>query len=103
MISKHNTTRFAPGGMGGVTRTAEPSSVSRSVPAADSVATQAPVLWAGVREALRRRVGDAKFDAWIARLDFIAEVNGEILLAASDDYQRSRVDTDFGHIIQQKQ
>src|SRR5262249_54776958 len=38
---------------------------------------------------------------WIARLDFVAEVNGEILLAASDDYQRSRVDTDFGHIIQQ--
>ena len=101
MISKHNTTRFAPGGMGGAARTAEPSSVSRSVPATDSVATQAPVLWAGVREALRRRVGDAKFDAWIARLDFIAEVNGEILLAASDDYQRSRVDTDFGHIIQQ--
>jgi chromosomal replication initiation ATPase DnaA len=67
----------------------------------DSVVTQAPVLWAGVREALRRRLGEAKFDAWIARLEFIAEVNGEILLAASDDYQRSRVDTDFGHIIQQ--
>jgi chromosomal replication initiator protein len=101
MISNQNTTRFAPGGVGGVTRTAEPSSVSRSVPSVDSVVTQAPVLWAGVREALRRRLGEAKFDAWIARLEFIAEVNGEILLAASDDYQRSRVDTDFGHIIQQ--
>jgi hypothetical protein len=27
---------------------------------------------------------------------FVAEVNGEVLLAASDDYQRSRVDTEFG-------
>lgn len=101
MISKQNHTRFAPGGMGGVTRTAEPSSVSRAVPAADSVATQAPVLWAGVREALRRRVGEAKFDAWIARLEFIAEVNGEILLSAASEHERSRVDTDFGYVIQQ--
>jgi chromosomal replication initiator protein len=101
MISKQNTTRFAPGGMGGATRTAELSPVSRTVPQPDSTSTQAPVLWAGVREALRRRLGDAKFDAWIARLEFVAEVNGEILLAAVSEYERSRVDTDFGHIIQQ--
>lgn len=101
MISKQNTTRFAPGGMGGATRTAELSPVSRTVSQPDSTSTQAPVLWAGVREALRRRLGDAKFDAWIARLEFVAEVNGEILLAAVSEYERSRVDTDFGHIIQQ--
>lgn len=104
MISKHNTTRFAPGGMGGAARNAEPSSVSRTnsakPPGADS-GNEVPAVWANVREALRRRLGDQKFDAWIAKLDLVAEVNGEILIAASDDYQRSRVDTEFGGIIQQ--
>lgn len=104
MISKQNTTRFSPGGMGGATRAAEPSLASRSVsakPSADAGNDQIPAVWANVREALRRRLGDQKFDAWIAKLELVAEVNGEILLAASDDYQRSRVDTDFGHLIQQ--
>jgi chromosomal replication initiator protein len=104
MISKHNTTRFAPGGMGGSTRTAEPSSTSRTPSAKPSVqdsVNEVPAVWANVRDALRRRLGDQKFDAWIAKLDLVAEVNGEVLLAAADDYQRSRVDTEFGHIIQQ--
>ncbi len=104
MISKQNTTRFAPGGMGGATRAAEPSLASRAVsakPSADAGNDQIPAVWANVRETLRRRLGDQKFDAWIAKLELVAEVNGEILLAASDDYQRSRVDTDFGHLIQQ--
>ena len=104
MISKHNTTRFAAGGMGGAARAAEPSSVSRAAsakPVADSGAGQIPVIWANVREALRRRLGDVKFDTWIAKLDLVAEVNGEVLLAASSEHERSRVDTDFGHLIQQ--
>jgi chromosomal replication initiator protein len=101
MISKQNTTRFAPGGIGGATRTAEPSSVSRKAATTESVSGQAPALWAGVREALRRRLGDQKFEAWIARLEFVAEVNGEILLSAASEHERSRVDTDFGHVIQQ--
>ena len=104
MISKHNTTRFAPGGMGGAARNAEPSSVSRTNSAKASVSdsvNEVPAVWANVREALRRRLGDQKFDAWIAKLDLVAEVNGEILIAASDDYQRSRVDTEFGGVIQQ--
>jgi chromosomal replication initiator protein len=101
MISKHNTTRFAPGGIGGAMKAAEPSSFSRRTSAPDSGVEQAPALWASVREALRRRLGDQKFDAWIARLDFVAEVNGEILLAAASEHERSRVDTDFGHVIQQ--
>ena len=102
MISKQNTTRFTSGGVGGA-RAAEPSSVSRAAkpPAADSNNAQAPALWANVREALRRRLGDQKFDAWIARLELIAEVNGEVLLAAASEHERSRVDTEFGHIIQQ--
>ncbi len=105
MISKQNTTRFSPGGMGGVPRTAEPSSISRSAgarpPVTDSGNAPAPALWASVREALRRRLGDQKFDAWIARLELVAEVNGEVLLAAASEHERSRVDTEFGHIIQQ--
>lgn len=105
MISKQNTTRFAPGGMGGATRAAEPSSISRAASvkplASDSDNQQVPAVWANVREALRRRLGDQKFDAWIAKLELVAEVNGEILIAASDDYQRSRVDTEFGGVIQQ--
>ena len=104
MISKQNTTRFVPNGTGGANRGAEPSSVSRAAsakpPVSDSV-NEVPAVWSNVREALRRRLGDQKFDAWIAKLDLVAEVNGEVLLAASDDYQRSRVDTEFGHIIQQ--
>ncbi len=32
---------------------------------------------ANVRDALRRRLGDLKFDAWIAPLELVAEVNGE--------------------------
>jgi chromosomal replication initiator protein len=105
MISKQNTTRFAAGGTGGVTRAAEPSSISRAASvkpsASDSDNQQVPAVWANVREALRRRLGDQKFDAWIAKLELVAEVNGEILIAASDDYQRSRVDTEFGGVIQQ--
>jgi chromosomal replication initiator protein len=82
---------------------AEPTPVSRtsSTNAFSDSNTEVPAVWAAVREALRRRLGDQKFDAWIARLDLVAEVNGEVLLAASDDYQRSRIDTDFGYIIQQ--
>lgn len=100
MISKQNTTRFVSGGMGGASRMTEPSQVSRANQFSDS-ASEVPAVWAAVRETLRRRLGDQKFDAWIARLDLVAEVNGDVLLAADDDYQRSRVDTDFGHIIQQ--
>ncbi len=100
MISKQNTTRFVSGGMGGAGRMSEPSPGFRASRFSDS-ASEVPAVWATVRDVLRRRLGDQKFDAWIARLDLVAEVNGEVLLAASDDYQRSRVDTDFGHIIQQ--
>ncbi len=103
MISKQNTTRFVSDGMGGAGRMAEPTSISRntSTNAFSDSNNEVPAVWAAVRDALRRRLGDQKFDAWIAKLDLVAEVNGEVLLAASDDYQRSRVDTDFGHIIQQ--
>src|SRR5262249_3723963 len=60
----------------------------------------ARAIWIEVRDTLRRRLGDVKFDAWIAPLELIAEVNGEILLAAANEHERGRVDTAFGHHIQ---
>lgn len=100
-MSKQSTTRVTPAAMIGAGRTVDSYTPLRAGQAADAVASQVPVLWAGVREALRRRLGEAKFDAWIARLELIAEVNGEILLAAASEHERSRVDTDFGYLIQQ--
>lgn len=107
MISKQNTTRYAPGGVGGASLGAEsalrkPVSSGQGVEQASApVPAQIPAVWGAVRDALRRRLGDAKFDAWISRLELVAEVNGEVLLAAASEHERSRVDTDFGHLIQQ--
>ena len=86
MISKHNTTRFAAGGMGGAARAAEPSSVSRAAsakPVADSGAGQIPVIWANVREALRRRLGDRAIE--VVAESFDAEKNAMRLAALLGD------------------
>jgi chromosomal replication initiator protein len=61
----------------------------------------ARAVWARVRETLRKRLGDVRFDNWIARLEFIAEVDGEILIAAPGELERDRVTSSFGHLIQQ--
>jgi len=53
------------------------------------------------RALLRRRLGDVKFDSWLSGLELVAEVNGEILLFAASEHERARVETDFGHFIQQ--
>jgi chromosomal replication initiator protein len=110
MINKHNTTRYAPngvaGGVGGASRASDASLVQRKGlsqgPSTDGAADDpgTPAIWDQVRETMRRRLGDMKFDAWIAPLELIAEFNGEILLAAANEHERSRVDTDFGHHIQ---
>jgi chromosomal replication initiator protein len=60
-----------------------------------------PLIWAGVRAMLRDRMGDQRFDNWIARLELIAEVNGDILVAAPGELERDRVRASFGHLIQQ--
>ena len=62
---------------------------------------QIPVIWADVRDALRRRLGDVKFDSWLAKLELVAEVNGEVLISAASEHERTRVESDFGHFIQQ--
>ncbi len=100
MISKHTTTRFASAGAGGPVRAQESNSVRR----ANSETMQddrVALMWDSVREALRRRLGDVRYDTWIARLEFVAEVNGDVVLAAASEHERSRVDADFGHLIQQ--
>ena len=100
MISKQTTTRYASAGAGGPVRAQESPSVRRSVSdgAQDDRVAQ---MWDSVRESLRRRLGDVRYDTWIAKLDFVAEVNGEVVLAAASEHERSRVDADFGHLIQQ--
>lgn len=105
MISKQNTTRYASAGAGGNVRAPENrASDSTSARRASSEAMQddrVAQMWDSVRESLRRRVGEGQYEAWIAKLEFIAEVNGEVVVAAADNYARARVDTDFGHLIQQ--
>lgn len=99
MINKHNTTRFSPGGAGGAPRSVEQA--SRAAVSADSQRDQIPAIWETARELLRRRLGDVKFDSWLAGLELVAEVNGEILLSAASEHERARVEADYGHFIQQ--
>ncbi len=100
MINKQNTTRFASAG-GGASRSIEQGPANRPSQTIDREGDQIPAIWATVRASLRRRLGDVKFDSWLAALDLVAEVNGEILLAAASEHERSRIEADFGHIIQQ--
>jgi len=104
MINKQTTTRFAPGGAGGAPRTVEQNQATRPLaagPVSGNDSDQIPAIWESARAVLRRRVGDTNFDNWIAKLDLVAEVNGEVLLAAANDFERQRVEADFGYVIQQ--
>jgi chromosomal replication initiator protein len=100
MINKQNTTRFAPGGVGGASRATESSPPVRKTDTGTDTGKEIPAIWAGVRETLRRRLGEARFDAWIGRLDLIAEVNGEILVAAQGELEYDRVNREFIRDIQ---
>jgi chromosomal replication initiator protein len=101
MINKQTTTRYASAAaVGGAVRAQDSTSVRRAIPESaqdDRVAS----MWESVRESLRRRLGDVRYDAWIAKLEFVAEVNGEVVLSAADDFMRGRIESDFGHVIQQ--
>jgi chromosomal replication initiator protein len=102
MISKQTTTRYAPAAAGGPSRSAETASSTRTniSTSASRDADGVPAIWAEVREALRRRLGDGRFDAWIARLELVAEVNDEILLSAPGELERDRVNLQFKRDIQ---
>ncbi len=100
MISKHNTSRYESAGAAVPARGQDAASIRRPRQGAmqdDRVA----LMWDSVRESLRRRLGDGLYDAWIAKLEFVAEVNGEVVLAAEDNFVRARIDADFNHHIQQ--
>jgi chromosomal replication initiator protein len=99
MINKLNTTRYAPAGVGGSSRITESTTPNRPDTGAE-LSVEIPAIWQTARETLRRRVGDARFDAWIARLDLIAEVNGEILITAPGELEYDRVNREFIRDIQ---
>lgn len=101
MINKQTTTRFSPGGAGGAPRAIDLMQAGRAAVTADASREQIPAIWENARALLRRRVGDVKFDSWLSSLELIAEVNGEILLCAASEHERSRIEADYGHIIQQ--
>ncbi len=105
MINKQSTTRFAAEAAGGAPRTSDASPAARkgvSHGGAEGAVGEAgvPAIWAEVREALRRRMGDQTFDAWISHLDLVAEVNGEILVAAPGEMERDRVNQQFKRDIE---
>jgi chromosomal replication initiator protein len=101
MMNKLTTTRFAPGGAGGASRSIEQAQAVKPSANIAREDDQTPAVWSAVRASLRRRLGDVKFDSWLAGLELVAEVNGEVLLAAGSEHERTRIEADFGHVIQQ--
>ena len=124
MMNKQNTTKFSHGGIGGAgiggamsmrpIPSDAPSTGRRNLgglggeyspgaggPIGGGDEPGVGAIWANVRATLRRQLGDSRFDNWIARLDLVAEVNGEILVAAPGELERDRVRSNFGHLIQQ--
>jgi len=75
------------------------SAESLQRPASDDIGARS--LWSDVRSSLRRQLGETRFDTWIAPLELVAEVDGEILIAAPGELERDRVRSNFGHILQQ--
>src|SRR5262245_39642466 len=98
MINKQNTTRFAPGGVGGASRAVDSIRSTRTSTGAEEAGVRA--IWEEVRKNLRRRLGEGRYDAWIARLELIAEVNGEVLVAAQGELEYDRVTREFIRDIQ---
>ncbi|MBU6318503.1 MAG: chromosomal replication initiator protein DnaA [Alphaproteobacteria bacterium] len=58
-------------------------------------------IWRQAREALRAKLGEARFENWLAKLELVAEVDGEVLIAAGGELERDRVRSNFGHLVQQ--
>jgi chromosomal replication initiator protein len=52
-------------------------------------------VWAAARERLRRELGDAVFDAWIAPLVLAGFENGEITLAAPKPFHQNWIDKQY--------
>ncbi len=57
-------------------------------------------LWAGARERLRRELGDATFDAWIAPLTLEASDNNELKIGAAKAFARNWVANHYAQRIE---
>ncbi|MEZ5939345.1 MAG: DnaA/Hda family protein [Hyphomonadaceae bacterium] len=100
MINKQTTSRFSFDASGNALNSAV-AGHSNSGGSGFGGEQGAPEIWQAVREQLRGQLGDTRFDNWIARLQFVAEVDGEILISAASELERDRVNKDFAHLIQQ--
>jgi chromosomal replication initiator protein len=103
-MTKHGVTRFSSGGVGGSIAGRGASVVRVEAGGAPGrAAEEAGVadLWRQAREALRSKLGESRFENWLAKLELIAEVDGEVLLASPGELERDRVRSNFGHLIQQ--
>lgn len=107
MINKQTTTKFSPGATGGAfaARAFDDAAPNgrRALGGASGGGGEPGVgsIWTEVRATLRRQLGDSRFENWIAKLELVAEVNGEILISAPGELERDRVRSNFGHLIQQ--
>lgn len=58
-------------------------------------------IWDAVREELRKDIGAARFENWFSALDLVAEVDGEVLIAAPSELEKNRVENGFnGYTVQ---
>ena len=101
VMSAHGATRYSSGGAG----SSGSSAVSGVAGAAQGRGAREDVgvgdIWRRARETLRAKLGEARFENWLAKLELVAEVDGEVLIAAVGELERDRVRSNFGHLIQQ--
>jgi chromosomal replication initiator protein len=89
------TTRFTHGGAGGKRSTAAPA----VAPGLDDGGPRG--LWRRVKAALRARFDDTTYSNWIAGLEYVAEVDGEVLISAPGEFECERVCSAHGNAIRQ--
>jgi len=58
------------------------------------------MVWSGARERLRRELGEAVFDAWIAPLSFVNAANGEVKIGAVKPFARNWVSSHYSARIE---
>lgn len=61
----------------------------------DGIVPPALSIWADVKERLGTQIEPVDYQKWLADMIFVAEVDGDILLAARDDLASSRVHKDY--------
>ncbi len=107
MIGRHSHTKFSTGAAGGAARRMEIDDWSRGG-AADGLiriaegagapgigAVGIPAIWAKVRDRLRTGMAPSAFESWIGKLELVAEVDGEVLLAAPGEFDSQRINANY--------